>query len=107
MEELDLGIRGWMIIIGVLLILAVLLDGYRRMRSDRYGKIRMSMKMGGTVEPGFDDDADDEDFNSELPNGGARVVARSKQPQTVKKVEPQLKPTRPIVDHAEPSTQQR
>lgn len=75
MEGFELGIRGWMIIIGVLLILAVLLDGYRRVRNDRYGAIKMSRKVGK-----HNDDIDeDELFKSELPNGGARVVSQGDQ----------------------------
>lgn len=72
MEGFELGIRGWMIIIGVLLILAVLLDGYRRVRNDRYGAIKMSRKVGKH----HDDIDEDELFKSELPNGGARVVTQ-------------------------------
>jgi cell division protein ZipA len=76
MEGMELGIRGWMIIIGVLLILAVLLDGYRRIRSDRNANIRVALKTTPVIEG--DDDAELA-FGSELPNGGARVVARSGQ----------------------------
>jgi cell division protein ZipA len=40
---MEFGIRDWMIVVGILLILAVLLDGYRRMRSEHRGKIRVSL----------------------------------------------------------------
>ena len=70
---MEMGIRGWMIVIGILLVLAVLLDGYRRIRNERRGAIRMSLKMGG----GFDKDELDELPNSELPNGKARVIPRA------------------------------
>lgn len=76
MEGMELGIRGWLIVIGGLLILAVLLDGYRRIRQDRYGKIRMSIKAGGSV-PKADDI--EEFLDAELPNGGARVVSRQEE----------------------------
>ena len=56
-----------MIIIGVLLVVAVLLDGYRRMRSEQQSNLRMSLKDG--------EREDDEPLNPELPGGGARVVA--------------------------------
>lgn len=68
---MDLGIRDWMVIVGGLLILAVLLDGYRRMRSDP-NRVRMSLSKVA------DDDAPVEETANlrELPNGGARVVHR-------------------------------
>lgn len=73
---MEMGIRGWMIVIGILLVLAVLLDGYRRMRNDHRGSIRMSLRMGG----GFEKDGGDETgYTSELPNGGARVATRNGQ----------------------------
>lgn len=68
---MDLSIRDWMLVIGVLLILAVLLDGYRRVRKDRVRKVRMSLK---PVPPGGGDD--EVPARGELPNGGARVASR-------------------------------
>ncbi len=65
---MDISVRDWMIIIGVLLIVAVLLDGYRRMRDPN--RIRMSLTR---VPDGPDDDVS---MSRELPNGGARVTAR-------------------------------
>lgn len=69
---MDLSIRDWMLVIGVLLILAVLLDGYRRVRKDRIRKVRMSLKPvpGGDEEP---------PTRGELPNGGARVAPRNQR----------------------------
>jgi cell division protein ZipA len=66
---MDISVRDWMIIIGVLLIVAVLLDGYRRMRSP--GRVRVAIKKMPT-------EAGDEDLPTtrELPNGGARVIGR-------------------------------
>lgn len=46
---MELGIREWMIIIGVLLLIAVLLDGIRKMREERRNHIRVAFKMGGGV----------------------------------------------------------
>jgi|GEM_PF-101319 len=68
---MELGFRDWMIIVGVLLILAVLVDGFRRMRNERRSNIRMSLNkqfLNSSV-------ASDEN-SSELPNGGARYVGR-------------------------------
>jgi cell division protein ZipA len=69
---MELGVRDWMIIVGVLLIVVVLLDGYRRMRNDRRGNIRISLNKQflNSVEDG------DELTSSELPSGGARTVDR-------------------------------
>jgi cell division protein ZipA len=58
-----------MIIIGVLLIVAVLLDGYRRMRNNPK-RLRMALT---EVPAGGDEEAH---LRSELPGGGARVVGR-------------------------------
>ena len=49
----EIGMREWLIGGGVLLVLAVLLDGFRRMRAERRSGIKMSLGMGG----GFADDA--------------------------------------------------
>lgn len=60
----------WLTVIVVLLIIGVLLDGWRRMREARRGNIKMSLSMHrGTNKE------DLAVYGSELPNGGARVVA--------------------------------
>lgn len=67
----------WVTVIIVLLILAILLDGVRRMRINQRDKIRMSRsihKQGGGAEAA-------KDYTSELPNGGARVVGYREVPQ--------------------------
>ncbi len=61
--------REWLTVIIVLLIVAVLLDGWRRMRHTR----RHSLKMSRNVKR-VDDRPEPDTFGSELPNGGARVV---------------------------------
>ncbi len=68
---MELGFRDWMIIVGVLLIVAVLVDGYRRMRNERRGNIRMSLNRQFLNSSTAKDDSP-----SELPNGGARQVGR-------------------------------
>jgi cell division protein ZipA len=70
---MDLTIRDWMVIIGVLLIMAVLLDAWRRVRSERYS--RVALKLTDPEEESSARDADLASFR-ELPNGGARVVER-------------------------------
>jgi cell division protein ZipA len=67
---MELGVRDWMIIVGLLLIFAVLLDGYRRVRNERRGKIRVSLN-----RKFLDCEEDQELPNSELP-GEPRVVGR-------------------------------
>lgn len=64
---MELNASFWMIIVGVLLIVAVLLDGYRRMRSAQSDNLRIKVKKEKAVEL-------DDDFNPELPSGHARVV---------------------------------
>ncbi|MCP3909089.1 MAG: cell division protein ZipA [Oceanicoccus sp.] len=68
---MELNVRDWMIIVGVLLIIVVLLDGYRRMRNERRGNIRMSLNKQFLNSNGAG-----EESSSELPNGGARSVGR-------------------------------
>ena len=68
----DLTIRDWMVIVGVLLIMAVLLDAWRRIRRDRKAPIRVKL-----VDPDQIPAAPEGDRSyGELPNGGARVVER-------------------------------
>ncbi|WP_414730196.1 cell division protein ZipA [Zhongshania aliphaticivorans] len=69
---MDLSVRDWLIIIGSLLALAVLLDGYRRMHKDRSDTIRLTPKARSEV--------DDDLVNPELPGGSARVIAVREQP---------------------------
>ncbi|TNC82932.1 MAG: cell division protein ZipA [Oleiphilus sp.] len=63
--------RDWLIIVGIVIILGILADGYRRMRLARMDSLKMSRNMGAGIENSPLDD----DFNPELPGGGARVVA--------------------------------
>ncbi|QIB67500.1 cell division protein ZipA [Kineobactrum salinum] len=71
---MDLTIRDWMVIVGVLLILAVLLDAWRRVRNERRAPVRVKLARGDAAA---EEPADDIGMLRELPNGGARVVERS------------------------------
>ena len=73
MGAMDLTIRDWMVVVGVLLIVVVLLDAWRRVRRDRYAAV--NMRLVDSEEPSV---APENDFSmfGELPNGGARVVDR-------------------------------
>jgi cell division protein ZipA len=62
-----------MVIVGVLLILAVLLDAWRRVRNERRAPVRVKLARGEGTEEEPDDDIG---MLRELPNGGARVVQR-------------------------------
>ena len=66
-----MNLRDWLIIIGVVIIIGILLDGYRRMRLAKKDALKMSLDMGGN----FDNTPLDDDFNPELPSGGARIIS--------------------------------
>ncbi len=71
---MDLTIRDWMVIVGVLLIVAVGLDAWRRVRNERYSRVKVRL-----VDPENAADPAEDDalfWPKELPNGGARVVQR-------------------------------
>ncbi|WP_163833176.1 cell division protein ZipA [Spartinivicinus ruber] len=70
---MDIGLRESLIIIGMIVIAGILFDGYRRMKVNRRRARDLSLGMGA----GLQNDADD--FNNELPNGGARVVAQTSE----------------------------
>lgn len=63
-----------MVVIGVLLILAVLLDAWRRVRGEKYSRVRMKLVDPERIPP---EPEDDFAHLRELPNGGARVVRRT------------------------------
>lgn len=67
---MEFGAREMMIALGALVALAIMLDIIRRVRSARYEKIHMPRRK----QPIFDD-TDIDEFGSELPSGGARVVS--------------------------------
>ncbi len=71
---MELGGREILIALGALLIVAILLDGFRRVRRAGKGKLRVKMRVKRRRQPIFEGDDFDE-FGSELPGGGARVVA--------------------------------
>tara|TARA_R110001599_G_scaffold144277_3_gene325879 strand:+ start:5315 stop:6187 length:873 start_codon:yes stop_codon:yes gene_type:complete len=69
-----MNLRDWLIIIGVVIIVGIFIDGYRRMRLAKKDALKMSLDMGGN----FDNTAIDDNFNPELPAGGARIVSPGK-----------------------------
>ncbi len=70
---MELTIRDWMVIIGVLLIAAVLVDAWRRVRAERQAEVRVKLRRVGE---GDDEAQEHPSVVQELPNGGARVIRR-------------------------------
>lgn len=68
----ELTLRDAMVLIGSLLILAVIVDAWRRMRKQQRSRVRLNLNS----EVPSDAPADDLAMFRELPNGGARVVGR-------------------------------
>jgi len=68
-----MSLREWLIAIGTLVILGIVIDGIRRMRRARKESMAISSGMGADK---LDESPLDEDYNPELPNGGARAVSR-------------------------------
>lgn len=65
----------WITLIAAILIIFLIVDGLRRARNSRNGKIRISPSMKKRLKNSSLDDDDNVDTLSELPNGGARVVS--------------------------------
>lgn len=72
---MEFSVREWTIIVGVLLIVAVFLDGYRRVRNERSNRIRVTLSKQVFSQPGGSQPLPEE-TNHELPSGGARIVAK-------------------------------
>lgn len=64
--------QDWLILIGAVILIAIILDGVRRMRQAKRDSLQMSRDMGGTI----DSSPLDEDYNPELPAGGARIIGQ-------------------------------
>ena len=52
---MDLTIRDWMVIVGVLLIFAVLVDAWRRVRSERRAPVKLDLTKPYDTETPRDD----------------------------------------------------
>ncbi|TDT41596.1 cell division protein ZipA [Halospina denitrificans] len=82
-----MSLREWLIIIGALLILGVIVDGLRRMHRARQESLEIARGMGsGDIGQTPIDD----DYNSELPNGGARPVGGDRPSASEPRREPTL-----------------
>ncbi|GAA0689133.1 hypothetical protein GCM10009104_14360 [Marinobacterium maritimum] len=80
---MDISLREWLIIGGVLIVILILVDGWRRVSANRS---RLRLEIDRTLSELAEDDAP---HNPELPNGGARVRDHEGQPQgEASRVEP-------------------
>ncbi|TDG13899.1 cell division protein ZipA [Seongchinamella unica] len=107
----ELTIRDWMVIIGVLLITAVLLDAWRRVRSEKYSRVKV--KLADPGHRGVVEGDEDLHWLKELPNGGARTVERGdllraaghkERPAPVPEAKPEPPAANADDDPAEPET---
>ena len=67
------GPRGLLLVIGVLVVLALVLDGLRRVKRNRYENLHMSSRKLQKSASQYDDDSDGLS-DSQFPSGGSRVV---------------------------------
>ena len=96
-----MSLREWLIAIGTLLIIGIVLDGLRRMRRARKESMAISSGMGADD---LEDSPLDDEYNPELPNGGARTISRDtleergyvKREKSSRFAAPKPKPTRPV-----------
>ena len=67
------GTRGLLLVIGVLVVLALVLDGLRRVKRNRYENLHMSSRKLQKSASQYEDDSDSLS-DSQFPSGGSRVV---------------------------------
>ncbi|SEG57824.1 cell division protein ZipA [Marinobacterium lutimaris] len=79
---MEISLREWLIIGGILVIALILFDGWRRIRGNR-SRIRMNIDRSMQHE---DEGEESPQSNPELPNGGARKIAAEAASQ--RKAEP-------------------
>src|SRR5690554_7942885 len=68
-----MSLREWLIAIGTLVIIVIVVDGIRRMHRARKESMAISSGMGADE---LKESPLDDEYNPELPNGGARIVTR-------------------------------
>jgi cell division protein ZipA len=108
-----MSLREWLIAIGTLVIIGIVVDGIRRMRRARKESMAISSGMGADE---LEDSPLDDEYNPELPNGGARTISRDtleergyvKREKSSRFGSPKPKPTRPVnADAAKDSEPER
>ncbi|MBR9828513.1 MAG: cell division protein ZipA [Oceanospirillales bacterium] len=80
---MDISLREWLIIGGVLIVILILVDGWRRVRANRN---RLRLEIDRTLSELTEEEP--KQSNPELPNGGARVRDREVPVATPPRVEP-------------------
>jgi cell division protein ZipA len=95
-----MSLREWLIAIGCLVIIGVVIDGLRRMHRARKESVAISSGMGADD---LDESPLDDEYNPELPNGGARTISRDTledrgylKSAKSRFSNPPQKPTRPV-----------
>ncbi|AOY87874.1 cell division protein ZipA [Marinobacter salinus] len=96
-----MSLREWLIAIGTLVIIGIVVDGIRRVRRARKESMAISSGMGADE---LEESPLDDEFNPELPNGGARTISRDtleergyvKREKSDRFGTPKPKPTRPV-----------
>ena len=98
------GPRGLLLVVGVLVVLALLLDGLRRIKRNRYENLHMSSRK---LQKSASNNSDDSDpyLDSQFPSGGSRVVGVRDQ-GSLEEVESLLRGTDDFAASA-PSQQER
>jgi cell division protein ZipA len=76
---MDLTIRDWMVVVGVVRIVAVGLDAWRRVQRERRPKVKVKLAPAAATAATGTERENDLAWLKELPNGGARVVVRPHQ----------------------------
>lgn len=67
---MDFSLREWLLILGIVVIVGVLIDGFRRKRKTGYKSLKLSIDKQNKNQ----NDTDVDYFNGELPSGGARII---------------------------------
>lgn len=94
-----MSLREWLIAIGALVLIVIVIDGLRRMRRARKDSLTISSGMG--VEE-LDGSPLDDDYNPELPNGGARPVSS----ETLEQRGYLTKARKPVAEPEPPASEQ-
>lgn len=99
---MDFSLRGWLLVLGIVVILGVLLDGFRRMQKGKRNSLKMAIDKTLVARSGDKADC----FNGELPNGGARVVNRQATDETYPLSETADNTGEELLEAADPSGHQ-
>ncbi len=72
---MDMSLRDWLIVIGVVVVVGILADGFRRARRNRRDSLALDQSLSQHLQSGSNR-FDPLEPNPELPNGGARPARR-------------------------------